>query len=107
MKKRPYILRLLLTGAFILLLVSILLWRLLAFGPSSGSSIGMKPTRIHVSPAPQLHVTGNQLFDAHNQAIRLIGANRSGTEYQCLHDGVFDGPSDQSSIDAMLQWHIN
>ena len=50
---------------------------------------------------------GNRLYDAYDRPVRLIGANRSGTEYQCLTYGVFDGPSDQASIDAMLQWHIN
>ena len=57
--------------------------------------------------APQLHVVGNQLLDAKNVPVRLVGANRSGTEYKCLHDGIFDGPSDQASINAMLSWHIN
>jgi len=59
------------------------------------------------SPAPPLHVAGNQLLDNKNRAVRLLGVNRSGTEYQCLHSGIFDGPSDQASIRAMLTWHIN
>jgi endoglucanase len=91
------------------LVASVIVWRLLVILPSSGSLIHReKPTeRPEPSPAPNLHVEGNRLFDAHDRPVRLIGANRSGTEYQCLTYGVFDGPSNQTSIDAMLQWHIN
>ncbi len=39
--------------------------------------------------------------------VRLTGANRSGTEYRCLNYSVFDGPNSETSIDAMLTWHIN
>jgi len=59
------------------------------------------------SPAPQLHIKGNLLFDSHGNVVRLTGANRSGTEYRCLNYSVFDGPNSEASIDAMLQWHIN
>ncbi|GCE31731.1 hypothetical protein KDA_72150 [Dictyobacter alpinus] len=55
-----------------------------------------------------LHVSGNQLLNGDNQTIRLLGVNRSGTEYKCVNNaGIFDGPSDAASVDAMVSWHIN
>jgi hypothetical protein len=60
-------------------------------------------------PAPaKLRVKGNHLVD-HGRVVRLLGVNRSGTEYMC-RDGfgdVFDGPHDQRSVDAMKTWRIN
>ena len=38
----------------------------------------------------------------------LHGVDRSGTEFMCVQGlGIFDGPNDQSSINAMKKWHIN
>ena len=59
------------------------------------------------TPAPPLHIQGKQLLDSQNQPVRLIGVNRSGTEYSCLTSGEFAGPHSQASIDAMRSWHIN
>ncbi len=54
-----------------------------------------------------LHAVGNLLFDGANP-VRLMGVNRSGTEYQCIQGSqIFDGPSDQASISAMLTWDVN
>jgi hypothetical protein len=56
----------------------------------------------------KLQVKGNHLV-SNGRVVRLLGVNRSGTEYMC-RDGfgdVFDGPSDQKSIDAMRTWRIN
>jgi Cellulase (glycosyl hydrolase family 5) len=60
------------------------------------------------SAAAKLHVSGNHLVDR-GQVVRLLGVNRSGTEYQCTKRGraIFDGPNDQRSIDAMKTWRIN
>jgi hypothetical protein len=58
--------------------------------------------------AAKLHVSGRHLVD-HGRVVRLLGVNRSGTEYMCT-DGfgdVFDGPHDQRSISAMRTWRIN
>jgi endoglucanase len=65
------------------------------------------PILMPLRSAPRLHVSRNLLVDSANRPVRLVGANRSGTEYSCLSWGIFDGPSDQASIDAMLSWHIN
>jgi len=63
-----------------------------------------------VDPGPPtwprgLHVVGTEIQDGANQTIRLYGVNRSGTEYQCVHSsGFFDGPSNEASVAAILNW---
>jgi endoglucanase len=55
-----------------------------------------------------LRVSGNRLIDGTGHAIRLIGVNRSGTEYACIQGwGIFDGPSSARSVRAMASWHMN
>ena len=40
--------------------------------------------------------------------VILHGVNRSGTEYQCVKGaGIFDGPSDEASIQAIAAWKVN
>lgn len=108
--------RKLITSGFLLLAILLLFGRVTpAVFSSSASPRLVSPTRaisspIRVSlhfPAPALHVSRNLLLNSAGQPVRLIGANRSGTEYSCLSYGIFDGPSNQASITAMLSWHIN
>lgn len=55
-----------------------------------------------------LHVAGNRIVNAVGQTITLHGVSRSGAEYACIqNDGIFDGPSDNASVRAMVSWHIN
>jgi len=55
-----------------------------------------------------LRVQGNALVDANGAPVRLLGVNRSGTEYACSQGwGIFDGPSDAASITAIASWHTN
>ena len=57
---------------------------------------------------PWIGVQGNHLVDRSGKTVRLLGVNRSGTEYACPQGwGFFDGPSDTASIRAMKSWHIN
>lgn len=57
---------------------------------------------------PWIGVRGNHLIDRHGDAVRLLGVNRSGAEYECVEGvGIFDGPTDPASIEAMKSWHIN
>lgn len=57
---------------------------------------------------PWIGVQGNQLVDRGGNPVRLLGVNRSGTEYQCERGaGIFEGPADGASIRAMRSWHIN
>jgi endoglucanase len=55
-----------------------------------------------------LHVSGNKLVDSNNQPVRLLGVNRSGSEYACIDNfGFFDGPSDDASVAAIAGWKAN
>jgi len=53
-------------------------------------------------------VSGNRLEDAQDETFRLVGVDRSGSEFRCEEGhGIFDGPTGATSIAAMLAWHIN
>ncbi len=68
-------------------------------GGSSGGS---------TSGAVAVKVVGNELVDGAGQPMRLIGVDRSGTEYACVQGwGIFDGPSDAASIAAIASWHAD
>lgn len=55
-----------------------------------------------------LRVVRNQLQDSAGKPVHLTGVNRSGTEYACIQGwGVFDGPSDDSSVAAIAAWGAN
>jgi len=55
-----------------------------------------------------LHVSGNQLLNGANQPVVLHGVDRSGTEYACVQGwGIFDGPNDAASVQAIASWHTN
>jgi endoglucanase len=59
-------------------------------------------------PIHGLHVAGNQILNDQQQPVVLHGVNRSGTEYKCIQGGgIFDGPSDESSIQAIASWKAN
>jgi hypothetical protein len=58
--------------------------------------------------APTVHVLGTQLVDSSGRPVRLRGVNRSGTEYACAQGwGIFDGPSDSASVQAIASWKAN
>ena len=55
---------------------------------------------------PVVRVVGHELVDASGLPLRLIGVDRSGTEYACVQGwGIFDGPSDATSVTAIRSWH--
>ncbi len=59
------------------------------------------------APALSVRVSGNRLVDGAGRPVRLLGVNRTGTQYACVDGtGVFDGPSDAGSVAAMTAWHI-
>src|SRR5882724_1270372 len=74
---------------------------------------------VAAAPAPALNigVSGNHLAKAGGQGkkIRLIGVNRSGSEYACSSDdgnggngyGFWQGPVNNRSIKALKKWKIN
>jgi hypothetical protein len=62
----------------------------------------------HSTGLSGLKVSGNQLLDAYGNAIHLQGVNRSGTEYACVQGwGIFDGPNDAASVQAIATWNVN
>ena len=72
----------------------------LALGPAGASGKAV--------PDIAISVKGNRLVDALGKSVRLLGVNRSGTEYACEQGwGIFDGPSDAESIAAIAAWHVN
>lgn len=83
-------------------LVSVLLFATFALSLSPGMPVAAAglPTN--------LHVVGNRLVDGSGQTVRLLGVNRSGTEYACVQGwGFFDGPSDAASVQAITAWRAN
>lgn len=83
-------------------------------GVAHVSPHGGRPTKRakpRPGPAPAIlavHVSGNELVNAAGQPVRLVGVDRSGTEYACAQGwGIFDGPADAASIPAMASWGIN
>ena len=55
-----------------------------------------------------LHAMGNRIVDGSGQVVRLRGVNYSGTEYACIQGwGIFDGPSDLASVQAIKAWNAN
>jgi hypothetical protein len=66
------------------------------------------------APAPDggtvvpLHASGNKLMDSDGNVVQLRGVNRAGTEFMCVSgDAIFDGPSDDTSLEAIRSWDAN
>lgn len=58
--------------------------------------------------APAVRVSGTSLIDGTGHPLRLLGVNRSGTEFACAQGwGVFDGPTDATAVAAIAAWHVN
>jgi endoglucanase len=52
-------------------------------------------------------VSGNKLLTSTGATYRLLGVNRSGGEFACIQgNGIWDGPVDNASIDAMRTWKV-
>jgi hypothetical protein len=57
----------------------------------------------------------NHLVDASDNTVRLLGVDRSGSEFKCIQGGspgalgwgIFDGPTDLASAKAIASWHAN
>jgi hypothetical protein len=65
--------------------------------------------------ALSVDVAGSHLVDGKGKKVRLIGVNRSGSEYSCSSDdgqggfgyGFFQGPVNDRAIKAMKKWRVN
>jgi endoglucanase len=58
-------------------------------------------------PTLTLRVIENKLVNEKGSSIRLLGIDRSGTEYACIYGRLTDGPTDNQSITVMTSWRIN
>ena len=55
-----------------------------------------------------IRIAGNHFVDGTGRTVRLLGVNRSGSEYACMANwAFFDGPSNSASIAAMASWNID
>jgi hypothetical protein len=72
---------------------------------------GVAGQLIEATPAGaalSVHVVGNLLVDQNGATIRLLGVDRSGTEYMCVvANAIFDGPVDNAAIAAIKAWNTN
>lgn len=78
----------------------------LTASPTPTSSPTATPTS---SAAPlAVRVSGSALVNGAGRPLRLLGVNRSGTEFACAQGwGFFDGPTDTAAVAAMAAWHVN
>jgi endoglucanase len=74
-----------------------------------GASLGLASiSPASAAPAPSVRVVGNQLVDANGQPTRMLGMNKSGTEFACAQGwGFMDGPSDNGQIALFKSWGAN
>jgi endoglucanase len=62
-----------------------------------------------------VRVSGHRLVGVDGHVLRLIGVDRSGSEYACSGPdgaggfgyGTFQGPVDAGSVKALRSWHVN
>jgi len=70
--------------------------------PVAGASAGRAPHALSI------RVVGTHLVDGAGTTVRLLGVDRSGTEYECMASPqIFDGPSNAASVAAIASWHAN
>jgi hypothetical protein len=88
-------------------LASVIACLLLAVLPAAAAARPARATSA-ANATPYVAVKGNHLVNAAGQTIRLLGVDRSGSEYMCTGGwGIFDGPVDGAAVQAMAAWHID
>ena len=88
--------------------LSVFLASMLLIGAHAWAHPAMRARAATPSAIVGLRVSGSTIVNGMGQPLRLLGVNRSGTEYQCIHNnGIFDGPSDAASVGAIASWHTN
>jgi endoglucanase len=89
------------------LVIGIIVTLIFASGFSAGAS-NARAARGAVPTMTGLHVVGNQVVTSAGKTVRLLGVDRSGAEFACIQGwGIFDGPVDAASVQAMGSWHVN
>ena len=81
-----------------------------ACAPSSADQAEAEaPARVqNADPAPQLHVSGNEIVNGDDQRVILHGVDRSGGQYACVQGwGIWNGPMNQASVTAIKKWGAN
>jgi hypothetical protein len=68
-------------------------------GPGAASTAGDLLVRV---------ASRGRLVRADGHPVRLLGVNRSGTQYACVEGwGIFDGPTDATALQAIRGWGAN
>lgn len=58
--------------------------------------------------SPTVRVEGNHLVEAEGHTLRLLGVDRSGSEYSCVSgSGIFSGPTTLASVQVIASWGAN
>jgi len=72
------------------------------------SVLAYKSTRKLIRDFRGLHVEGDKFKNANGDEVVFHGVDRSGTEFMCIQGyGIFDGPSNASSVEVIASWNVN
>jgi hypothetical protein len=76
--------------------------------PALAAAFALITSAANAAAPPGIAVAGNRLVDGSGAPLRIVGVNRSGSEYACAQGwGIFDGATDDPSITAITSWGAN
>jgi hypothetical protein len=77
-------------------------------GTPTNQGIGLRDHLATLAKGLSVSVAGNRLVDGIGRPLLLHGVGRVGALYPCIYGwGIFDGPTDSSSVAAIVSWHTN